>query len=99
MKDEIKALRVLPFSGQQSDWDESSKKYQGNAAERGYLKVVLGTESVPTDTLDIDQKVENKYLIPEDERKQKHLARKMNQKVYRDLQLSTSKLVFQLYLW
>ena len=57
---------------------------------------MLGTESVPTDTLDIFQKVENKYLIPEDERKQIHLARKMNQKGFRDLLLSTSKLAFQL---
>ena len=63
MKDEIKAISVLPFSGQQSDRDEWSKKYQEIAAERGYLKVMLGTESVPTDTLDIDQKVESKYLI------------------------------------
>ena len=57
---------------------------------------MLGTESVPSDSLDIDQKVETKYLIPEDERKQKHLTRKLNQKVYRDLQLSNSKLAFQL---
>ena len=40
--------------------------------------------------------MDNKYLIPEDERKQKHLARKMNQKGYLDLQLSTSTLAFQL---
>ena len=98
MKDEIKAIRVLPFSGQQSDWDRWSKKYQGITAERGYLQVMLGTEHVPSDSLDIDQKVENKYLIPEDERKQKHLARKLNQRRYRDLhlQLSTSMLAFQL---
>ena len=57
---------------------------------------MLGTESVPTDTLDIDQKVYNKYLIPEDERKHKYLAREMNQKGYRDLQLSTSKWDLQL---
>ena len=57
---------------------------------------MLGTEKVPDDTLDIDQKVDNKDLIPEGERKQKHLARKMNQKGSRDLQLSTSKLAFQL---
>ena len=57
---------------------------------------MLDTESMPTDTLDIDQKVENKYIIPEDESKQKHLARTMNQKGYIDLQLSTSKLAFQL---
>ena len=40
--------------------------------------------------------MENKYLIPEAERKQKHLARKKNQDGYRDLQLLTSKLAFQL---
>ena len=40
--------------------------------------------------------MENKYPIPEAERKQKHLARKRNQKGYRDLQLLTSKLAFQL---
>ena len=94
MKDEIKAIRVLPFSGQQSDeWPE---KYQGVAAERGYLQVMLSTKSVPSDSLGIDQKVENKHLIPEDERKQKHLTRKLNQKGYKDLQLLTSKLAFQL---
>ena len=81
---------------QQKDWDEQSEKYQGITAERGYLEVMLGSEDVPTDTLDIDQKVDNKYLIPEDERKQKPLARKQNQKGYRDLQVSTSKLAFQL---
>ena len=94
--EEIKAIRVLPYSGQQKDWDEWSKKYQGIAAERVYLKVMLGSEDVPTDALDIDQKVENKYLIPEHERKQEHLTRNWNQKGYRDLPLSTSKLVFQL---
>ena len=80
MTEEIKAITDLPFTGQQSDWDEWSKKYQGIATERGFLKVMLGTENVPTDTLDIDQKVENKYLVPEDGRKQKHHIRKMNQK-------------------
>ena len=57
MKDEIKAIRVLPFSGLQSDWDEWLEKYQGIAAERGYLQVMLGNELVPSDSLDIDQKV------------------------------------------
>ena len=36
--EEIKAIRVLPFSGLQQDWDEWSAKYQGIAAERGYLQ-------------------------------------------------------------
>ena len=88
--------QVLLLSGQQKYWDEWSEKYQGIAAERGYLKVMLGNEDVPMDALDIDQKVETKYLIPdENNRKQKHLARKRTQEGYRDLQLSTSKLAFQ----
>ena len=57
---------------------------------------MFSNEDAPTDALDIDEQVENKYLIPEAEWKQKHLARKRNQKGYQDLQLSTSKLSFQL---
>ena len=69
----------------ESDWDEWSEKYQGIAAERGYLQVMLGTGLVPSDALDIGQKVGDKYVIlDEDERKQKHLMRKLNQKGYRD---------------
>ena len=75
----------MPFSGQQQDWDEWSEKYQGIAAERGYLQVLLGNEDVPSDALDIDQQVDAKYLIPDEhERKKKHLARKRNQRGYRD---------------
>ena len=77
--DESKAIRVIPFSRQQSDWNKWSEKCQGIGAERGYLQVMLATESVPSDSLDIDQKGENKYLIPEDEKKQKHIARTLNQ--------------------
>ena len=47
MTEEIKAIRVLHLSGQQVDWDEWSKKYQGIAAERGCLKTVLGMDRVP----------------------------------------------------
>ena len=58
---------------------------------------MLGNEHMPSDSLDIDQKVENKYLIPEeDDRKQNHLMRKLNHKGYRDLQLATTKVAFQL---
>ena len=58
MKEEIKAIRVLPFSGIQSVWEKWSEKYQGIAAERGYLQVMLGKLNVPLDMLDIGQKVE-----------------------------------------
>ena len=96
--EEIKDIRVSPFSGQQKDWDEWSKMYQGIAAERGYSKVMLGSEDVRTDALDIDQKVENKYLIPEDERKQKHLARKQNQKDIETCRSLLPSCPFNLYL-
>ena len=64
VSDEIKAISVLLFSGLQQDWDESSENYQGIAAERGYLQLMLGKEDAPMDALNIDQQVENKYLIP-----------------------------------
>ena len=96
MSEEIKAIMVLPFSWQQVDWDEWSEKYQGIDAERGYLKVMLGTERVPDDALNIDWKVDNTFVFREDERKQKRHSRRMNQKGYRDLKLTTSKLAFQL---
>ena len=56
-------IRVLPFSGQQVDWDEWSEKYQGIGTERWYLKVMLGTERVPGDALNIDQKVDNNFVF------------------------------------
>ena len=57
---------------------------------------MLGNELVPSDSLDIDQKGSDKSVIPdENERKQKHLMRKLNQKGYRDLQLATTKFAFQ----
>ena len=96
VSDEIKAISVLLFSVLQQDWDESSENYQGIAAERRYLQLMLGKEDIPMDALNIDQQVENKYLIRGTERKQKHLSRKRNQKGYQDLQLLTSKLAFQL---
>ena len=49
VSEEIKAIRVLPFSGLQQDWDEWCEKYQEIAAERGYLQVKLGKEDVPMD--------------------------------------------------
>ena len=48
---------------------------------------MLGMEKVPDDVTDIDQKVDNKYLNSDDERKQMHLARKMNQKGQRSTAL------------
>ena len=43
---------------------------------------MMGKEDVPMDALNIDLQVENKYRIPEAERKQKHHSRKRYQKGY-----------------
>ena len=59
ISEEIKAIRVLLF--QVSRLIGMSGLRRGIAAERGYLKIMLGREHVPTDVLDIDQKVDNKY--------------------------------------
>ena len=99
MTEEIKATRVLPFSGQQVDWDKWSKKYQGIATERGYLKIMLGMQRVPNDAIDIDQKVDSKYLIPDDERKQMHQARKMNEKGIETCSSLLPSWLFNLFLW
>ena len=57
---------------------------------------MLGQDHVSSGSLDIDQKVAEKYVISdEDERKQKHLMRKLKKKGYKDLQLATTKLAFQ----
>ena len=57
---------------------------------------MLGTERMPDDAFNIAQKVDIKFVFSGDERKQQHQARKMIQKGYRDLQLSSSKLAFHL---
>ena len=56
MAEEIKAIRLLPFSGQQVDLDKWSEKYQGFAAERDCLKIMLHMERVPNDTKNIYRK-------------------------------------------
>ena len=59
---------------------------------------MLGKQDVATDALNIDQQGDNNYLTPDTERKQKHLSRKMNQKGYQDLQLSTSSCLSNFFL-
>ena len=67
VSEEIKAIKILLFSGLQQDWDEWSEKYQGIAAERGYLQVMLGKEDVPMDALNIDQLKGNRNILQERE--------------------------------
>ena len=95
--DEMKTIRVLAFSGEYEDWDEWSEKYLGMAAERGYRTIMESQEEVPREDLEIEETDEDgEYIRGESERTKLGRLRKMNLKGFRDLQLATTKLAFQL---
>ena len=48
MSAEEKSIRIIEFSGKQSDWDNRSEKFLVQAKRKGYKKLLLGTEKVPT---------------------------------------------------
>ena len=43
-----KSIRIIEFSGKQSDWDVWSEKFLARAKCKGYKKLLLGSEKVPT---------------------------------------------------
>lgn len=48
MSTEEKSIRIIEFSGKQGDWDGWSEKFLARAKRKGYKKLLLGTEKVPT---------------------------------------------------
>ena len=47
---EIKAIRVLEFSGKKSDWEGWSEKFLARAKRKGYKQLLLGKVKVPTES-------------------------------------------------
>ena len=43
-----KSIGIIEFSGKQSDWDGWSEKFLAHSKCKGYKKLLLGTEKVPT---------------------------------------------------
>ena len=43
-QDELKAIKVLKFTGKESEWDHWSEKFIALARARGFAGILLGTE-------------------------------------------------------
>ena len=46
-QDELKAIKVLKFSGKESEWDHWSQEFVALARARGFAGILLGTEKAP----------------------------------------------------
>ena len=46
-QDELKGIKVLKFTGKESEWDHWSEKFIGLARARGFAGILLGTEQAP----------------------------------------------------
>ena len=49
-QDELKAIKVLKFTGKESEWDHWSEKFVALAKARGFAGILLGTEHHPEQT-------------------------------------------------
>ena len=77
-QDELKAIKVLKFTGKESQWDHWSEKFVALARARGFAGILLGTEKAPRTDEDIDRKKEDHtYELTEAERKEKKRLRQV----------------------
>lgn len=56
MATDLKTIRVIDFDGKPSNWEGWSEKFLARAKRKGYKKLLLGTERVPTQS-EYDQAV------------------------------------------
>ena len=96
-QDELKAIKVLKFTGKESEWDHWSEKFVALARARGFAGILLGTEQAPNADVDIDRKkTDGSYELTEAERKEKKRLRQANGNAYINLQLSCEDLPYDL---
>ena len=82
-QDELKAIKVLKFTGKQSEWDHWSEKFVELARARGFAGILLGTEKTPRADEEVDRKKDDhSYELTEVERKEKKRLRQANGNVY-----------------
>ena len=73
----LKAIKVLKFTGKESEWDHWSEKFVASARARGFAGILLGTEKAPRADKEIDKKkADCSYELTEAERKEKTQAGK-----------------------
>ena len=76
-QDELKAIKVLKFTGKESEGDHWSEKFVALARARGLAGILLGTEQAPSADEDIDKKKsDGSYELTDGERKEKTQAGK-----------------------
>ena len=76
-QDELKAIKVLRFTGKESEWDHWSEKSVALARARGFAGILLGTEQAPRTDEDIDKKTsDGSYELTEAKRKENTQAGK-----------------------
>ena len=96
-QDELKAIKVLKFTGKESEWDHWSEKFVALARARGFAGILLGTEQATNADEDIDRKkTDGSYELTEAERKEKKRLRQANGNAYINLQLSCEDLPYDL---
>ena len=96
-QDDLKAIKVLKFTGKESEWDHWSEKFVELARARGFAGILLGTERPPRSEEDIDRKKEDhRYELTEAERKEKKRLRQANGNAYINLQLACEELPYDL---
>ena len=92
-QDELKAIKVLKFTGKESEWDHWSEKFVALARARGFAGILLGTEKAPIADKEIDKKKsDGSYQLTDAERKEK--TRQANGNAYINLQLSCEELPY-----
>ena len=96
-QDELKAIRVLKFTGKESEWDHWSEKFVALARARSFAGISLGTEQAPRADEEIDKKKsDGSYELRYAERKEKKRLRQANGNAYINLQLSCEELPYDL---
>ena len=96
-QDELKATKVLKFTGKENEWDCWSEKFIALARARGFAGILLGTEQAPSADEEIDRKKsDGSYELTEVERKEKNGLRQANGNAYINLQSSCEELPYDL---
>ena len=96
-QDELEAIKVLKFTGKESEWDHWSEKFIALARARGFAGILLGTEQAPNADEDIDRKkFDGGYELTDADRKEKKRLRQANGNAYINLQLSCEELPYDL---
>ena len=75
-QDELKAIKVLKFTGKESEWDHWSEKFVALARARGFAGILLGTEQAPNTDEEIDRRSQMAVMNLQMQTKEKTQASK-----------------------